>query len=380
VAVTFLLTLFVLSTLFLGSVLPARAQQTGRPAPPQALTSDAWPQKAPELIGTDADWLNTNGKALSLRELARLHRPVLIDFWEYTCVNCLRTLPYLKEWNRRYAKLGLVIIGIHTPEFRFAHDRNNVATAVKDLGIDWPVLVDSDYKNWNAFGNNYWPRHYFIDIHGNIVEDHSGEGGYAESEMILQRLLKEAQPNLVLPPPMAPVRGEDAPGARCYPMTPEIYAGVRGEQQGQFGNVVELVPGRTVTYDAPVGSLAEGRIYLVGSWRTEEESLRHGRATNSLLDQVLLRYRAVEVNAVIKPEEGRPIRVYVTQDRHPVRLVDKGADIHYDAHGESYVLVEQPRMYRLVKNARYGGHQIALASPSPDFGLYSFTFTSCEER
>ena len=150
---------------------------------------------------------------------------------------------------------------------------------MKQLGIDWPVLVDSDYKNWSAFRNNFWPRHFFIDMHGNIVADHSGEGDYAESERIIQKLLQQANPNLELPVPLAPLRSEDVPGARCYPMTPEIYAGVRGFHQGQLANVAEYIPGETANFTPPAGELQDGRIYLVGNWRTEEESLRHGRAT-----------------------------------------------------------------------------------------------------
>src|SRR5437667_11545201 len=121
---------------------------------------------------------------------------VLVDFWEYTCVNCIRTLPYLKEWHNRYAKDGLVIIGIHTPEFACAKQRGNVAQAVKKLGITWPVLVDSDYRNWRAYNNAYWPRKYFIDHTGHIVEDHAGEGGYEESEAKIQELLKEINPKI----------------------------------------------------------------------------------------------------------------------------------------------------------------------------------------
>ena len=140
---------------------------------PAQIQSEEWPQRAPKLIGSGDDWLNTNGKPLQLEK----GKVYLVDFFEYTCVNCLRTLPYLQEWNKRYAKDGLVIIGIHTPEFDFAKDKANVAQAVKRLGITWPVVVDSQYANWNAYRNSFWPRKYFVDAKGRIIADHAGEGG-----------------------------------------------------------------------------------------------------------------------------------------------------------------------------------------------------------
>ena len=189
---------------------------------------DRPPPDAPELIGTPADWLNS--PPLKREELRG--KVVLVDFWEYTCVNCIRTLPYLKEWHKRYAKDGVVIIGIHTPEFAFAKDRKNVAQAVKNLGITWPVLLDSEYKNWMAYHNSFWPRKYFINREGNIVADHAGEGGYGESEARIQYLLKEINPDAVFPEVMEPIRDTDRPGAVCYPTTPELYAGERGALNG----------------------------------------------------------------------------------------------------------------------------------------------------
>src|SRR5579871_3310899 len=200
-------------------ISPHRSAIASAQALPQELHSDQWPQPAPALIGVPSDWLNTDGQPLQIKKGV----VYLIDFWEYTCVNCLRTLPYLQEWNRRYARDGLVIVGIHTPEFQFAHDRNNVAKAVKQLGITWPVLVDSDYRNWTAYNNSFWPRKYFIDGTGRIVADHAGEGGYEESEARIQAMLKHLHPGLKFPKVMALVHDADKPGAVCYPTTAETY-------------------------------------------------------------------------------------------------------------------------------------------------------------
>ncbi|HZT42373.1 MAG TPA: redoxin domain-containing protein [Chthonomonadaceae bacterium] len=347
--------------------------------PPQELRSANWPQLAPEFRGTAADWLNTAGKALSLKELIATRHVVLVDFWEYTCVNCLRTIPYLQEWNKRYAKDGLVIVGIHTPEFQFAKDPHNVAEAVKRLGITWPVLIDSDYHNWNAYHNGGWPHKFFINDRGLIVADHFGEGAYDRSEALIQQLLKQAHPDLTFPKVMAPVRDADKPGAVCYLQTPEMYVGERGAQQDQHGNLDTYVPGQLGFFDDP-GTHEDGKVYAQGAWRMEPESLRHGRTTTALQDYIALRYHALECNAVIKPEGDKPFRVTIIQDGKPIAKQDKGADIQYDEKGNSYIQVDTPRMYRLTANARFGSHELRLASNSPDFGLYSFTFTSCEMK
>lgn len=340
------------------------------------LTGGDWPQPAPRLQGSPADWLNTDGKPLQIEK----GKVYVIDFFEYTCVNCLRTLPYLKEWQKRYAKDGLVIIGIHTPEFAFARDRKNVADAVKRLEITWPVLIDSRYRNWTTWQGKQgvWPRKYFVDARGRVVADHSGEGSYQESESRIQRLLRQANPKLTFPQPLAAVRDTDKPGARCYPTTAEIYAGQRGAQNGQHGNIDDYQPGETREFQDSASTHEDGRIYLNGDWKTEAESLRQNHAVPGSADYLALRYHALECNAVIKPEGGKSFRVYIIQDGKPIEKTEKGEDIRYDEQGASYVLVDNPRMYSLVRNTKFGSHELRLSADSVDFGLYSFTFSSCE--
>lgn len=367
--------LSLLSCLVLPAMLAAApAGAEPRPAAPRV---DVWPQPCPPLIGSASDWLNTGGQPLSIR--ADGHHVYLIDFWEYTCVNCLRTLPYLQEWNRRYAKYGLVIIGIHTPEFAFARDHANVAAAVKRLGVTWPVLVDSDYRNWNAFHNNFWPREYFVNAGGQIVADHSGEGNYDETEARIQDLLSDINPAIKFPPPMQPIRTMDRPGAVCYPTTPELYVGERGATEGQHGNLTGFQPGLTLAFIDSGSPHDDGKIYANGLWTAEPESLRHARTSADLNDYVALRYHALECNAVIKPEDGKPLKVFVTQDGMWVAPPDRGADIQTDQNGRTYLLIDSPRMYHVTRNAKFGTHELRLASKSPDFGIYSFTFSSCEQ-
>ncbi|NOJ32799.1 MAG: thiol-disulfide isomerase, partial [Candidatus Nitrosocosmicus sp.] len=147
-----------------------------------------YPQ-APELQGI-ASYINTeNGNPIKLADLKG--KVVLFDFWTYTCINCIRTIPYLNEWYDRYGDQGLVILGVHSPEFDFEKNPSNVHDAVKQFGIKYPVALDSDHKTWNAYNNNYWPRHYLIDSQGYIRDDHIGEGGYNETEKTIQTLLAE---------------------------------------------------------------------------------------------------------------------------------------------------------------------------------------------
>jgi thiol-disulfide isomerase/thioredoxin len=337
--------------------------------------------KAPELIGGPQDWLNTEGKALKLYGPGGLlseKRICLIDFWEYTCVNCIRTLPYLRAWNDRYRDKGLVIIGIHTPEFAFARQKANVAAAVQKFKITYPVLNDAAYDNWSAFHNRYWPRKYLLDRNGRIVYDHAGEGNYGETEAEIQKLLRAADPKVQLPKPLEPLRGSDKPGAVCYPQTPEIYAGyARGDEQ--FGLGGGLKRGTEHDYVDRPTLRQDGLFYASGLWKSLPESLRHARSTDDPFeDYVALPYKALEANAVIKPEGDAPFDVYLLQDGQPIAKEDKGADVRYDAKGRSFVHVDRPRMYNLIANHKWGQHEIRLGSPSPDFGLYSFTFASCE--
>lgn len=348
----------------------ARAQGGGRTVGDQA----------PELIGGESAWRNTGGKVLRLGGPDGLLKkgPVLIDFWEYTCVNCLRTLPYLSEWHKRYAPLGLTIVGIHTPEFDFAKKPENVEKAAKELGVVWPVLLDSEYRNWNSFRNNFWPRKYLLESTARITYDHAGEGGYGDTEAQIQRLLKARNPQVELPALMEPVRSSDKPGAVCYPQTREIYCGFwRGDEF--FGSGPGIRRNEAAVYASPPSRLEDGKFYPAGRWKVLSESVRHERTTaDPFEDFIALPYRALEVNAVIRPETGKPFDLFVLQDDKPLPKAAAGPDVRFTDDGRSYVRVEVPRMYGLVKNPKWGKHEIRLGTASDGLGLYSFTFSSCE--
>ncbi len=328
---------------------------------------EAPPRRAPEFPKGVA-WLNS--PPLTLKGLRG--KVVLVDFWEYTCVNCIRTFPYLLEWDRRYRSKGLVIIGVHTPEFEFAKQVENVHRAAVGFGFKYPLAVDSDYKIWNAFGNRYWPAKYLIDKSGMIRDSHFGEGGYGNTEAKIQALLKEANPKVVLPPLMEALRPEDRDGAVCYRVTPELYA---GSLRGELGSVKSS----DGLFHDP-GEHEDGTLYPHGAWIQGGEGLVHSRGTAKPEDYVALKYHALGVNAVLKPERGQPIRLEVQHDGKPVAKEDRGEDLHYDNDGASYVLVDQPRMYSLLKNAKFGQHTLKLLPAAEGLGLYSYTFVSCAAK
>jgi thiol-disulfide isomerase/thioredoxin len=327
--------------------------------------------RMPPLIGGPDDWINTGGKALQVRQGV----VYLVDFWEYTCVNCIRTDPYLRTWYQRYKPYGFVIIGIHTPEFGFSTEKANVAAAARRDGLTYPILNDPQSKNWNAYHENYWPSKYLFDQNGRLVYSHAGEGAYQETERMIQRLLLRTNPGAKFPAPLSAVRPGDVVGAGCRYDTPELYV------NPSYGFLANLPRGwqmdRTAVFVDP-GRHDDGKIYASGDFITRYQSLQHSRTTKDLRDYVVIRFQGSEANTVANRPSGRDYRVYVTLDGKPIPRADKGDDIGYDSRG-SYFLVDAARMFNVYRGS-YGTHELRLASDSPDFDIYSYTFSGCPQR
>ena len=331
---------------------------------------------APELIGKPSVWLNTDGKELKLFGSQGIlqHDPyapgkkavVLTDFWEYTCVNCIRTLPYVKEWAARYKSSGLVVIGIHTPEFQFAHDEANVAAATRRFGITYPVLVDSGYENWNAFNNDSWPMKYVIDPRGKIVYTHAGEGGYGETEQRLRELLLKANPGETLPP----AYGDHEVASDAYDMTAELYG---GSSRTRLQNPEGVGLGAPVSYE-PISpsQWQDGQLVLSGRWIFADEYTQASDATGSTAG---IRYHALDSVAVIRPATMDIFKVYVTQDGQPVQHGDAGSDLKYEPDGRSYLMIDAPREYQITHNKQFGEHTLMLSPTSASFRLYELDFS-----
>ena len=343
--------------------VPERAPESGSTDVPGAVEG----RPAPELVGLLA-WINS--EPLTLESLRG--NVVLIDFWTYTCINCIRTFPFLKAWHEKYADKGLVILGIHSPEFEFEKKLENVEAAAVRHGLEYPIALDSDHATWTAYRNSWWPRKYLVDQDGVVRYDHIGEGAYEETEGWIKRLLEEAGASVdgvesVMDP-------ERLPTNRFGRVTPELYAGTRGYFNGHIGNVNEYQPLKDAEYALPDSPRSDA-IYLKGLWRAEREFIRHARETADFQDALVLRYRAASVNLVIRPEEGtEPFDLLILLDGEPLNGLDTGDDVTIGEDGQSFVRVDSPRMYSLVGSPEVARHELTIAAKSDAFAFYAFTF------
>jgi len=288
--------------------------------------------RMPDLVGA-VGWLNSG--PLSPDSLRG--KVVLVDIWTYSCINSLRQLPYLESWAKKYMDVGLVVIGVHSPEFAFEKDRINVEQAVKDLNLLYPVAIDSSHGIWKAFNNEYWPADYFIDGRGRIRYHHFGEGEYDHSERILQELLREngagIDGSLVEPTG----KGIEAPYSMDV-QSPETYAGYL--RTDNFASWEELAPDAVREYSLP-SRLALNEWGLGGSWKVGGESAAsqfHG-------GKIVFRFHARDLHMVLGPsEESKSIRYVVRLDGAPPGE-NHGVDSDPDGSGE----IRGPRLYQLIR-------------------------------
>lgn len=323
---------------------------------------------APE-IGTE--WVNS--APLTLASLRG--RVVLVDFWDYTCVNCIRTLPYVVEWHRRYHDKGLTVIGVHAPEFSFARTKELVAAAIVRFGIEYAVAMDNGYMIWQAFANKCWPAKYLIDKDGYMRFFHLGEGDYAGTEEAIRTLLREINPALGFGPLMEPLRDTDRAGAVCYRATPELYLGNRRGRIGNASGFQKKDEAEAVSYAVP-SKLDADIFYLRGPWRSGPESVI-SVASGGDAASVLVYYVAKEVNLVMAPGAAGSQSVELLHDGKPLAREDAGEDVPYTPSGESVVPVDTPRMYNLARNREMGQHVLQLVARAPDLECFAFTFVSC---
>lgn len=313
-------------------------------------------------------WLNS--PPLSFRQLRG--RAVLVDFWDYTCINCIRTLPYVQAWHERYRDMGLTVIGVHTPEFTFAQYESNVERGIREFGLTYPIVIDSNREIWKAFANRYWPTKYLLDKDGYLRYGHFGEGGYGECEQVIQELLREINPAILLPPLMEPIREEDTTGAVCYRATGELYLGHR---RGRMGNDGGFKEDQIADYSF-IGHAQENFFYANGRWASTAE---YFEAVDQSPHSLRLKYEASAVNLVMARPHAPSAEVVILQDGKPLTSQQATRDTCFrrTADGEeSYVVVDSPRMYFLVDNHDFGEHRLELRC-STGVAAFAFTFTSC---
>ena len=335
-----------------GSVLAASA------ANPQPALDDEGP--LPDLSGAVA-WLNSpplSGKALK-------GKVVLIDFWTYSCINCLRALPYAEDWAAKYKDAGLVLIVVHTPEFAFEKERSNVEKAVHDLKVSYPVAIDSDYKIWKAFNNEYWPAHYFIDGKGRIRYHHFGEGEYDESERVIQELLKEngAQLSSLGATSVAGTGAEAAPDSADV-RSPETYVGYHRAEHFASTEPVAQDSKRAYT---PQPRLSLNQWALSGSWKVGEESA----VLQTAPGKIVFRFHARDLHLVLgTTKDGKPVRFRVKLDGTPPGD-DHGVDTDNDGSGT----VKDHRLYQLIRQkGPVEDRTFEIEFLDPDVQAFAFTF------
>ena len=322
-------------------------------------------------------WINS--EPTSIAELTSQGKVVLVDFWTYTCVNCLRTLPFLREWQEKYVDNGLVILGVHAPEFEFEKELENVQRAVDDEGIKWPVALDNEMSTWRSFNNRYWPAKYLVGVDGEIHYSHFGEGAYRETELEIRKVLTNAGYDVSAIPVGDVENTERDDAARS--VTRELYGGydrsysVYGLYAAQDEYYVE--PDREIEYEdryAEHDSYPPQKFVLNGLWRNEQEAIVHARETMDLSDYIAFRFQGRSANVVIDPPEPGEFKVYVDLDDRPLAENEAGDDIQFDDEGRSYFNVEESRLYKIVETPEYVEQTLKLSSNSPNFAIFAFTF------
>jgi cytochrome c biogenesis protein CcdA/thiol-disulfide isomerase/thioredoxin len=290
---------------------------------------------------------------------------VLVDFWTYSCINCLRTLPYLKAWDKKYRDQGLVIIGVHAPEFAFEKDQHNVEQAIHDLGITYPVAMDNQYTIWNAYKNQYWPAHYLIDVQGQIRERHFGEGAYGETEQMIQTLLKEANHGvLAAGGGLVQVAGSGAMAAAAdMQRSPETYVG--------YARLQNLVSPEAIKRDVATQYSAPRRLEpdhwaLSGKWRVSPEYA----AAQDAGAAISYRFQGRDLHLVLGTFGGKPVRFRVTLDGASPGA-DHGADIDAQGNGE----IREQRLYQLIRQSgKIAVHTFRIEFLDTDAKAFAFTF------
>jgi thiol-disulfide isomerase/thioredoxin len=312
---------------------------------------------APNLAGI-ANYINTTPEQLAKDMEGKV---VLYDIWTYSCINCVRTLPYITTWNEKYSDDGLLIIGIHSPEFEFEKDLDNVQMAVDKHGIKYPVVLDNDWETWKAFENRYWPRKYIADHEGYIRYDHIGEGAYQETEKIIQQLLEERAMSLGMQLASAESLVDIEEFQHTSFRTPELYFGYKfAQNRNQLGNSEGFNPGNEVTYFLPE-NFQQHYFYVDGTWENLEGSMKLVSETGS----IVLLYHAKEVNIVT----ANIADLEIFLDDEPIPASYSGSDVI-----SGKLKTTEAGLYNIVSSMEPASHILKINISEPGFEIYTFTF------
>lgn len=337
-----------------------------------AYANEEKPQRAPN-FSPDAQWIDTGlaGKKVPHSIKGYRGKVLLVDFWEFTCINCIRDFSVLKRWYAKYHAYGFEIVGVHFGEFAIGFNADNVRDAARRFQLPWPVVADLNGSIWRAYHSEFWPNRYLVDPDGDIVLHIAGEGNNRPMEEKIRQLLATAHPEVNQLPLDPPERTFDPSCGIC---TDETYVG------DWFGRGAIANPkgynndGDPTTFHAD-GDLADGKVMLSGRWITRQDGITSDEKNGT----AELRYHARSVYAVLSLAESKNVRVYLLQDGKPLDPGNAGVDVHFDSQG-AYLEVSSPRMYYLVKNTAFGAHLLDLKPQAPDFVLHSFTYgNNCQQ-
>ena len=291
---------------------------------------------------------------------------MLIDFWTYTCINCIRTFPHISGWYEKYKDKGFVLIGVHSPEFKFEKKRENVEREAREHNLNYPIALDNDHKTWRAFANQYWPAEYLIDAEGNIRYTHFGEGRYAVTEKAIQQLLLEAGHLSV--DEVVEVEEVEADVEFGKIGTPEIYLGYL--RINNFGNKDEgVAPGTPHTFSG-AESIEKNRFYLMGDWKIEPEFAEFVGGKGS----ITIRYKANKINLVLDTKDGVAVPLELKLDGEYLTEQNRGTDVLIE-NGKSTAIIESADFYNFVDTGDvYDWHTLEIILNSPGFQGFAFTF------
>ena len=346
----------------------AAAGKTGPVHTPDFATLEKQYPAAKELVSIDG-YINTGTNADGTAEpitVASLigKKVVLLDFWTYSCINCQRTLPYLEAWYSKYKDAGLEIIGVQSPEFNFEKVLGNVQAAVTKFGINYPVVLDNEMGTWNAYGNEYWPEDYLIDINGLVVDRNIGEGNYTAVEQEIQKLLQERVTALGLPTSTVPTGIVNVANVAINANSPETYFGA--ERNEYLANGAQATPGDQTLTPPAAGSEELNQLYLGGTWDFEDQYAQ----TTDANETIYYNYDAQHVYLVASSANAsKNISITVMRDGKPL-TTDRGADV--DVQGNA--TINQSRLYDLIDQPASGSHTLEIIVHNPGLQAYTFTF------
>ena len=323
-----------------------------------SINQDLVSKKAPNLVGI-THYLNTSSEELTTQMQDKV---ILYDIWTYSCINCIRTLPFITSWDEKYSEQGLLIIGIHSPEFEFEKDPQNVRIAIEKYGITYPVVMDNDMKTWKAFENNYWPRKYIADHEGNLRYDHIGEGSYQETEKIIQQLLNERAIAMNIEKVSESKLVSIKEFEHTLFRTPELYFGYKfAQSRNQLGSNEGFQPEKIVNYGEP-NHIDLNKFYPIGNWINYEDSMELTESAGA----IKISFNAKEVNIVTK--NNAQLKIFL--DGVPLTEKYAGSDISFG----NKMDVSNAGMYNIISSETSISHTMEILVEGKGFQVFTFTF------